>query len=79
MNAKITAFVILATIAAMTAVASVFVATPAEAKITEEEVSCANEGGNQPGGQQPSCKGGGLTQESENQNPSGSAPPGQNK
>jgi hypothetical protein len=37
-------------------------------------------GGNQPGGQQPSCEGSGLTQdtETENQNPSGAAPPGQN-
>ena len=79
MNAKTTAFVILATFAVMAAVGSVFVAIPAEAKITEEDVSCTNAGGNQPGGQQPSCQGGGLTQESENQNPSGAAPPGQNK
>jgi hypothetical protein len=45
------------------------------------DTSCTNSGGNQPGGQQPSCGGSGLTQQttSENQNPSGSAPPGQNK
>ena len=59
------------------------VATPAAAKITPvtEDVSCTNGGGNQPGGQQPSCQGAGLTQdtETENQNPAGSAPPGQNK
>jgi hypothetical protein len=73
------AFSILATIAVMAAVASVFVATPAEAKISSTDTSCTNGGGNQPGGQQPSCTGGGLTQETENQNPSGSAPPGQNK
>jgi hypothetical protein len=69
----------LATIAVMAAVASVFVAIPAEAKITAEDTSCTNGGGNQPGGQQPTCTGGGLTQETENQNPAGSAPPGQNK
>ena len=73
------AFSILATIAVMAAVASVFVATPAEAKISDTDTSCTNGGGNQPGGQQPSCTGGGLTQDTENQNPSGSAPPGQNK
>jgi len=48
------------------------------AKIQSVDTSCTNQGGNQPGGQQPSCSGGGLTQESENQNPSGAAPPGQN-
>jgi hypothetical protein len=57
--------------------------TPASAKITPvtTDVSCTNQGGNQPGGQQPSCEGQGLTQqtETENQNPAGSAPPGQNK
>jgi hypothetical protein len=48
------------------------------AKITPEDVSCTNAGGNQPGGQQPTCQGSSLTQETENQNPSGAAPPGQN-
>jgi hypothetical protein len=56
-------------------------ATPVQAKIQAVDTSCTNGGGNQPGGQQPSCTGSGLTQdtETENQNPSGSAPPGQNK
>ena len=48
------------------------------AKIQPVDTSCTNNGGQQPGGQQPSCTGGGLTQQSENQNPSGHAPPGQN-
>jgi hypothetical protein len=51
----------------------------AYAKISATDTSCTNAGGNQPGGQQPTCTGGGLTQETENQNPSGAAPPGQNK
>jgi hypothetical protein len=50
----------------------------ASAKITPVDVSCENQGGHQPPGQQPSCQGGGLTQNSENQNPAGHAPPGQN-
>jgi hypothetical protein len=50
----------------------------ATAKIQPVDTSCTNQGGQQPGGQQPSCQGGGLTQQSENQNPSGHAPPGQN-
>jgi hypothetical protein len=51
------------------------------AKITPVDTACTKESGNPtPGGQQPSCKGGGnFEQESENQNPSGKAPPGQNK
>jgi hypothetical protein len=50
----------------------------ASAAITPVDISCTNNGGHQPGGQQPSCTGGGLTQDSENQNPAGHAPPGQN-
>ena len=50
----------------------------ASAAIKPVDVSCTNNGGHQPGGQQPSCTGGGLTQETENQNPAGHAPPGQN-
>jgi hypothetical protein len=48
------------------------------AKITPVDTSCTNGGGQQPGGQQPTCTGGGLDQQSENQNPSGAAPPGHN-
>jgi 20S proteasome alpha/beta subunit len=67
-----------------TFVASDYTATTATsnlayAKISSTDTSCTNAGGNQPGGQQPSCTGGGLTQQTENQNPAGSAPPGQNK
>jgi hypothetical protein len=50
------------------------------AKITPAEPpSCENAGGNQPGGQQPTCTGGGLTQNESTPatNPSGNAPPGQ--
>jgi len=38
--------------------------------------NCTNGGGNQPGGQQPVCTGGGLTQNPAT-NPAGQAPPGQ--
>jgi hypothetical protein len=38
--------------------------------------NCTNGGGNQPGGQQPTCTGGGLTQNPAT-NPAGQAPPGQ--
>jgi hypothetical protein len=69
--------------AALAAVAAAFAlgiggAGVADAKIQPVDTQCTNNGGQQPGGQQPSCTGGGLTQESENQNPAGHAPPGQN-
>ncbi len=71
-----------AALAAM-AVALTFAIAPAFtnqafAKITEEPVACENPGGNEPGGQQPVRKGAGQTQITENQNPAGKAPPGQN-
>ena len=47
-------------------------------KIQNVDIACSNPAGNQPAGQQPSCQNDNLTQESENQNPSGHAPPGQN-
>jgi hypothetical protein len=53
------------------------------AKISEviTDQHCENPAGNEPGGQQPECTGSGQTQitETENQNPSGAAPPGHNK
>jgi len=64
--------------AVATGVTLVLVPGVASAKIAPVDVSCTNPGGNQPGGQQPTCTGGGQTQQSENQNPSGAAPPGQN-
>ena len=67
------------TVALMMAVMmAVMGATPAFAKISSVDTSCTNNGGNQPGGQQPTCSGGGLTQNTQNQNPAGNAPPGQN-
>ena len=68
------------TLVAATATFGVIVANVghASAAIKPVDISCTNNGGNQPGGQQPSCTGGGLTQNSQNQNPAGHAPPGQN-
>ena len=77
MNIK-TTIAIFAAVAIIAAIAPSFM-THASAKINSVDTSCTNGGGNQPGGQQPTCTGGGLTQESENQNPAGSPPPGQNK
>ena len=55
----------------------------AYAKITLEtsNIGCTNNGGHSPGGQQPTCTGSGLNQQTTttNVNPSGSAPLGQNK
>jgi hypothetical protein len=50
------------------------------ARITPVDTECTTPNGNNaPPGQQPTCRGGGLEQETENQNPAGKAPPGQNK
>ena len=51
----------------------------ASAKINSVPVACENASGQRPPGQQPECKGKGLDQQTENQNPAGKAPPGQNK
>jgi len=56
----------------------VVAAPSAGAKITPVDVSCENRGGHQPPGQQPTCSGEGLDQNTENQNPAGHAPPGHN-
>jgi hypothetical protein len=82
MSSKILAIAAIMAVAGASILALVST-TPAFAKITQEttDTGCTNGGGNSPGGQQPSCQGEGLTQETEteNVNPSGSAPPGQNK
>jgi hypothetical protein len=77
MNQK-TIFAIIAVVAAVGLAATVPTSNLAYAKISSTDTSCTNGGGNQPGGQQPTCTGGGLTQQTENQNPAGNAPPGQN-
>ncbi len=48
------------------------------AKITAVDTACETPSGQTPPGQQPTCQGGGLEQQTENQNPAGHAPPGQN-
>lgn len=77
-TARMTTVSIIATVAALTAIAPLLV-NGAYAAISSKDTSCTNGGGQQPGGQQPTCTGGGLTQQTQNQNPAGSAPPGQNK
>jgi len=69
----------IAIIAAVGLAVSGVASNTAYAKINSVDTSCTNGGGQQPGGQQPSCTGGGLTQNTENQNPAGNAPSGQNK
>jgi hypothetical protein len=58
---SISALVVASTLALTVLATSM--ATPASAKITQvtTDVSCTNGGGNEPGGQQPSCTGEGLT------------------
>jgi hypothetical protein len=61
-------------LAALAAAGALMVPAGAFGKIAP--ANCTNGGGNQPGGQQPVCNGGGLTQNPAT-NPSGNAPPGQ--
>ena len=68
------------TVAFVLAAMVVVMAMPAFAKITPAQPpSCTNGGGNQPGGQQPTCTGEGLTQNPPTPatNPAGNEPPGQ--
>jgi hypothetical protein len=69
-----TVFVIIAIAAAVGLAATVATTNLAYAKISPP--SCTNNGGQQPGGQQPVCHGQGLTQQPAT-NPAGHAPPGQ--
>ena len=78
-NIKTTSVIIAAIAIGLVAMIAPLLTTPASAAISPTDTSCTNGGGNQPGGQQPTCSGSGLTQQTENQNPAGSAPPGQNK
>ena len=74
MNTKITFSIIAFALVASTLTVVLNSDNIALAKISPK--SCENAGGNQPGGQQPNCKGSGLTQNPAT-NPAGQAPPGQ--
>jgi hypothetical protein len=74
MNTK-TTVAIIAMVAILAAAITPTFLTEASAKITPR--SCTNNGGGTPGGQQPDCKGGGLTQEPAT-NPAGHEPGGHN-
>ncbi len=82
MNQKII-IALIAVVAAIGLAATVATSNLAYAKIKPEttDTGCTNNGGGSPGGQQPTCTGSGLTQQTEttNVNPAGSAPPGHNK
>ncbi len=68
-----------ATLAVIVAAGALLTPGVATAKIKSVDTSCTNNGGAMPTGQQPSCQNsGGLDQQSENQNPAGHAPAGQN-
>ena len=82
MNTHKVTFAALAAMAVTLSVAMLVssVVTPVQAKITPAQPpSCENGGGNQPGGQQPTCQGQGLTQNPAKpaKNPAGHEPPGQ--
>ena len=80
MNTK-TTIAIFAAVAILAAAVMPTFMTQASAKISPAQPpSCTNGGGQQPGGQQPTCNGEGLTQNPAKPatNPSGHAPPGQN-
>jgi hypothetical protein len=62
--------------AAVTTAAALAALAPAGAAAKIAPANCTNGGGNLPGGQQPVCNGGGLTQNPAT-NPAGQAPPGQ--
>jgi hypothetical protein len=64
----------ISTIAVFAVIMGTMLSSSAFAKITPAH--CENGGGQSPPGQQPTCKGGGLTQEPAT-NPAGHAPPGQ--
>ena len=67
-------------IAALTMALTMSFSGVAFAQIQPVDASCSNPSGQKPGGQQPSCKNDTLTpQETENQNPAGKVPRGQNK
>jgi hypothetical protein len=58
---------------------AVAMAGPAAAKITPVDTSCSNGGGQQVDNKTTCPNGKALTQDTENQNPHGFAPPGWNK
>ena len=73
--------ILMLTVAALLVVALTVTAPSAFAKITPAQpASCENNSGTQPGGQQPNCKGQGLTQNPPTcaENPTGKCPKGQN-
>ena len=76
MNTNKVTFAPLAAMAVALSVAMLVssVAAPVQAKISP--ANCTNNGGQQPGGQQPVCQGQGL-QQNPATNPAGHAPPGQ--
>jgi hypothetical protein len=73
-----TIFAIVAVVAAIGLAAIVATSNLAYAKITSVDTSCTNSGGHHPKGQQPTCTGSALTQETENQNPAGHTALGHN-